>query len=186
MNIYSKEENPSVTQGGIISEFRIPFTGKEENLELPQEILVQYAVIISQACDIEQSIAAKKNDNNWLPNIIILPMYVLETFQTGSHLQESYSILQRTFTGKEIEKLQQNHSELRYHFFQKDDKLIPYDTIIDFKHYYTIPKKLIIDQYPEKYIATINPLHKSLLTQRFCNYLSRIALPSNSPELLSA
>lgn len=51
------------------------------------------------------------------------------------------------------------------------------ELVIDFKHYYAIPRDTLFRMYPEHYLVTINQLFRESLSQRFSNYLSRIGLP---------
>ena len=168
---YFYDTDKKITQGGILKDPVI----YSINTDLqPQEITLQYATIISQACDIQQS----ELDNNYLPNIMVLPMYILDVFKSGEHLQNcGYQVKQRTFGTGEIPKLIKNSEFSRYHFLPKGEHLL-HDVVIDFKHYYTLPKNLIINQYQGRYIATIDYLYRELLSQRFCNYLGRIGLPA--------
>lgn len=45
-----------------------------------QQIKLEYSCIISQACDIEQYCNNLSSCNNYLPNILILPLYDFEKF----------------------------------------------------------------------------------------------------------
>ncbi|MGD9153784.1 MAG: hypothetical protein PVG30_09100 [Gammaproteobacteria bacterium] len=173
MTAYYSKESSCITQGGILKDFNI-YSVDSKGAVIKRNL--DYVVIISQACDIIQSLTSS-NDNNYLPNIIVLPMYILALFKDGKHLEKNYDIMQNTFGGKKIEKLEKNSECPRYHFLRGDERLELHDTVIDFKHYYTIPIDMVIDQYQTKHIANINPLNSARLSQRFCNYLSRIAIP---------
>lgn len=170
-------KNPQVTQGAILANFIVFSMAEDDTAESGaiKEILLPYCVIVSQACDIEQS----NNDTGFLPNIMILPLYTLDSFKDGEHLEKcGYSgIKQEPFGNKKIEKLVKNSEYSRYHFLQKESEFIEHDIVADFKHYYTIPKGLVLNQFEKKYVSTINYLHRELLSQRFCNYLGRIGLP---------
>lgn len=171
MSKYLYDINKNITQGGILEGLIIPIIGEENEIK---QINLKYSTVISQACDIRQS----DKDNNYLPNIMILPMYIVEAFQAGEHLKDcGYSVQQRKIDTKEIEKLKRNSEHNRYHYLSKGEIHMKHDVIIDFKHYFTIPKESVINQYQEKYIATIDYLYRELLSQRFCNYLGRIGLP---------
>lgn len=58
--------------------------------------------------------------------------------------------------------------------------MIP-ELVIDFKHYYTIPTEEMYEAYKENYLASVEPLYREDLSQRFANYLSRIGLPTKTP-----
>jgi len=172
MTKYFKDPD-NITQGAILKDFII-FSMNEDGAI--KEIKLPYCVIISQACDIKQS----SNGNAFLPNIMILPLYILEVFKEGNHLKKCgyEDVGQRIFKeGRESEKLKGNEEFPRYFFLSKEEGLLEHDVVADFKHYYTIPKSLVINQFSVQYVATINYLHRELLSQRFCNYLGRIGLP---------
>lgn len=166
-------KNQQITQGAIVKDFQIISLDEAKEIK---RITLPYCAIISQACDIEQS-----NDNNgFLPNIMVLPLYVFEIFTAGNHLKKcGYDdIAQRVFSSKENEKLKRNSDYSRYHFLPQEKDFLEHDVVADFKHYYTIPKSLVINQFQDKYIATTDSLYKESLSQRFCNYLGRIGLPA--------
>ncbi len=48
--------------------------------------------------------------------------------------------------------------------------------IIDFKHYYTIPRNILY-QNLDHYNVSITELHREQLSQRFAYYLSRVGTP---------
>lgn len=107
-------------------------------------------------------------------------MYILESFKEGRHLMDcGYKIQPRSMNSGEIKKLKNNSELNRYHFLAKGDEYLFHDTIIDFKHYFTLSTELIMSVYHSKYIATVDYLYRELLSQRFCNYLNRIGLPSS-------
>lgn len=172
--IHSKER---LEQGGVIENFDMYSIENINGDTVPKRIKFQYVVVISQACDIEQCLNSE-NGNNYLPNIMVLPMHIYELFKNGEHLNGTYGMKQRNNFGKtDINHITCNQNP-RYHFLKKDNKHIKHDLIMDFKHYFTQPKDLLMEQYKTKYIATVNVLCRELLSQRFCNYLGRIGLPT--------
>lgn len=65
----------------------------------------------------------------------------------------------------------------RFHFLDQDQELQVPELVVDFKHYYAIPRDTLFRMYEKHYLATINQLFREFLSQRFANYLSRIGLP---------
>ena len=164
-------KNLQITQGAVVKDFLIISLDEEGEIK---KITLPYCAIVSQACDIEQS----NNNNGFLPNIMILPLYIFEIFKEGNHLEKCgyEDVKQRQFNSGDIKKLISNN-EPRYHFLPKQAGLLEHDVIADFKHYYTIPKGLVTNQFENKYVATIDSLYRERFSQRFCNYLGRIGLP---------
>ena len=120
---YIKHEEDRICQGDIFKEI----------LQLVEsgEQLLEYGVIISQDCDLQQDFHSrnenKENNNNYLPSILVCPAYLSQRFKTGEHILGQKM---RSFNEREYKKILKNDSERRYHW------------LIDFKHYYTIPRNI--------------------------------------------
>jgi predicted metal-dependent hydrolase len=69
------------------------------------------------------------------------------------------------------------NQNFRFHYIRGEQNLQIPESVIDFKHYYTVPRSVIYSNYRDHYLATINELFRELLSQRFANYLSRIGVP---------
>ena len=65
----------------------------------------------------------------------------------------------------------------RYHYlnFAQDVELV--ESVIDFKHYFTVTVNYLNSIREEKYVCSIESLYRELILQRFSNFLSRIGLP---------
>ena len=74
-------------------------------------------------------------------------------------------------------KIVQNNQNPRYHFLKGEKMYQVPNIVIDFKHYYTIPRDELYKNYKNHYIGSINELFREALSQRFAYYLSRIGLP---------
>ena len=70
-----------------------------------------------------------------------------------------------------------NNQDPRYHFLRKDLDLQVPELVIDFKHYYTIPRDFLYEKIEHHYLGTMSELFREFLSQRFAFYLSRIGLP---------
>ncbi len=79
--------------------------------------------------------------------------------------------------GKRFKKIKDQKYE-RFHFLVADSKMQVPELVIDFKHYYTMPRNaiymMILDEH---YLVTIRELFRESLSQRFSYFLSRIGLP---------
>ena len=150
------------------------------------KINLQYAVIGNQECDLQQyNDKIKKNakgvintdekgqKDKYIPNIILFPAYLQEPFRTGDHLSPSGSQPWNSEKWREITK---NKND-RFHFIASDVRFQIQDLVIDFKHIYTIKTEYFLESYSGWYLASMNELFREHLSQRFCNYLSRIGLP---------
>jgi len=119
---------------------------------------------------------SEKNQNGYLLNVLICPAYLTETFKVGEQLIE-LDLKMNPFNAKDIKKIEAGLLE-RSHFLQEDPKLGIPSLVIDFKHYFTIDtKRLYSHDSSNVYLASLTTPYRERLSQRFCNYLSRIGLP---------
>ena len=182
---YTKHNCERICQGDILK--NVSFISVEDG----GEYTFQYAVILSQDCDIQSSKVTKVDEkeqkilyNQFLPNILLVPAFLFNTLKEGSHLKKLYNIFQRTLGGKDINSIKKNSKEIRYHYLPyckglyKGKEYFVQELIIDFKIYFTISNDGVFDDYKSKYIATVNELYREALSQRFANYIARIGLPN--------
>ncbi len=146
------------------------------------ELNLPYAIVMSQDCDLEWDFknreeAATVKHDKYLRTILICPAYIAEDFKVGKHLESIGLKMENWSTDKYKLIKQQNNA--RFHFLEKDQALQVPDLVVDFKHYYAIPRDTLFKMYgAEHYLVTINQLFRECLSQRFSNYLSRIGLPT--------
>jgi hypothetical protein len=177
--LFEKHDCERISQGDILRD--ITFNYVQKNNEV-QEYYFQYAIIITQDCNLEQY-QRKRNEkregdifNQYIPNLLIIPSFPAESLRQGQHLTDLYNYQQDLIPSAKWKNLKLNKDE-RYHFIKGYvDMQVP-DMVCDFKHFYTIGFDYISEQYNQSYLATVNELFRENLSQRFTNYLSRIGLP---------
>lgn len=173
---YRKGKNSRFYQGDILKDltFVVGDTGRETELDL---IKLEYAVILSQDCDVEHDFENRKTggeNDKYLRSLLVCPAFNIETFATGKHFGDWQMKL---FNSKELDKLKNNDEYKRYHYLSNSpDYLIP-ELVLDFKHFFTLPREFIYKKRKQIYIASLNELFREELSQRFSNYLSRVGLP---------
>ena len=59
--------------------------------------------------------------------------------------------------------------------FADDVELV--ESVIDFKHYFTVTVNYLNSIYEKKYVCSVDSLYRELISQRFSNFLARIGLP---------
>ncbi len=177
---YFKNDRDRIHQGDIFSgvTFVENATTSDSILTIAERKL-PYAVVLSQDCDLLQDFKGREEGKHdkYLPSIMISPAYPAEILRSGNHL-EDYS---QSFNTDSFKQLRQNNNG-RYHFIHSDDSLNVPELVIDFKHYFTIPRAVAYSVMFSGYIVTIAYLFRENLSLRFCNYLSRIGLPDTDEE----
>ncbi|NOT93220.1 hypothetical protein [Ferruginibacter sp.] len=182
VNQYTKtKDKKRFNQGDILKDISLfVLTGSGE-LQV-SEINLEYAIVVSQDCDLEHDYnnrnnPAKKDEDKFLPNILLLPAYLATKFRTGEHRGDEIKGLT---WGSDKWKLISQNNEARFHFIsQSEDYQIP-ELVLDFKHLYTIDRDMLYNKMGNVYLASICELYRELLSQRYSNFLGRIGLPEIS------
>lgn len=157
---------------------------KGSNIEI-SKINFPYVVVLTQDCDLEQDHINRNrkpatNEDKKLFSIIVAPIYNAEHFFLGEHLLELNLTMMKFDSSSKTNKnniiTDQNQ---RYHFLSFPDDISVPDSIVDFKHYFTVNIEYLRNLKNKSFVCSIKPIYRELLLQRFSNYLSRIGLPSN-------
>lgn len=176
--IYRKSR---ICQGDIFQDLFISIGGTKGTSQVYDDFSLVYGVILTQDCDLEQDFnerkaKAKKTDKH-LDTVLVCPAYPIDPFSKGEHLEGR---VMETFPGRSLDKLKKNDDLKRYHYIAEDLEHGVPDLIIDFKHFFTIPRDVLYKQKKTGYITSINEIYREYLSQRFTNYLGRIGLPDSS------
>jgi hypothetical protein len=188
-----------ISQGDILRDIEIPHSIKEEDgLLVIEKIHFPYSVVITQDCDLDQDnnlrIRDKRipsetygcekeisttNADKKLLSVIVLPLYNEEHFKIGKHLSElGRDMLSTATMPKDFIKNIKNNKNERYHYLDfGDDSNLP-NSIVDFKHYFTVNIEYLYTIRENNWTCKLPELYRELLSQRFANYLSRIGIPS--------
>jgi hypothetical protein len=182
-SMYIKHTSKRICQGDILRNIDIidwKIKDSSSEYEISQATL-PYIIVLTQDCDLEldfnnRSQPASEKHDKYLQTILICPAYNAEVFRIGDHLKSIGLKMHEWKKSEDYKRItQQNHA--RFHFLEKNQALQVPQLIVDFKHYYTIPRDPLYKMYAEHYLATINHLFRESLSQRFSSYLSRIGLP---------
>lgn len=170
-------------QGEIISNVDYIESVEEINGNLTiSKIRFPSVVILTQDCDLSQdsSLRANENPNNTdkkMFSVLVAPLYNLEHFYDGEHLNKldmkMSTINRRKSPGQNIV----SNQNPRYHTLEFPPESTIVDSVIDFKHYFSINIEYLYKIRNTNYICEVDVLFRELLTQRFASYLSRIGLP---------
>lgn len=177
-SIYVTHDLSRISQGDILRDFEFVIGGEGSS---KIQIKFPYVITISQDCDLTWGNNffdrdVEKPFNQYLHNILLTPAYPNELVRGGKHLKDLYGFVSSKINSSNWKQIKQNINP-RYHYLPSDTNLQVPDLVIDFKAYYTIPFGYIRELYPNTYHATVNELFRESLSQRFANFLTRIALP---------
>lgn len=182
------EKHDKVEQGNIISNVEFIQRAEicNEILEI-QKIIFPKIYVLTQACDLSENYKNKeriskdtKNNNydKYLISILVAPVYNAELLRYGKHLKKIYgedSITER-ISSKPWGTLTNNKNP-RYHFLDFSAVEGEVDSVIDFKHYFSVDFAILEDKVRQQPVVRVNELYREDISQRFASFLSRIGLP---------
>lgn len=176
---YLKRKLPRISQGDIYKDVEFLEYATQDNAVFAiSKIYFPYVVVLTQDCDLQWDSevgVSLKNQDKKLISVIVAPLYNFEHFRVGEHLSELGMKMQNIQSKSAIELIQQNNNP-RYHYIKFFDVNIV-DSVIDFKHYFTVNVEYLKKHRKGNYVCQVSPLFREQLNLRFANFLSRIGLP---------
>lgn len=179
-SIYIRHDDERICQGDIIRDFEyVDYASVVGGKIKIWKRIIPYLIVLTQDCDLEWDYTnhaeQKDNQDKFLHSILVCPAYHAEKLRKGTHL-EGLGLKMRRINSDRW-NLVKKHNNARYHYLEDNKELQIPELVLDFKHYYTVPRDLFYEEAKEHYIGTINELFRESLSQRFTHYLSRIGLP---------
>lgn len=164
----------------------IEYVKEDESSIEVSKIVFPQVIILTQACDLQQDYNARKrwnetkigNQDKFLISVIVAPMYNFEDFRQGNHLGQLSLVMEPK--GRRNKSLCENiikNENKRYHYMNFGDDVELVESVIDFKHYFTVTVNYLNSIYEKKYVCSVDSLYRELISQRFSNFLARIGLP---------
>lgn len=138
-------------------------------------------VVLTQDCDLDQDNKFRneiqKPNDKWLISVLVAPLYNSNHVFTGEHLSEIGITSTQINRNKTDGKLIIQNKNPRYHYveFPETIELVP--SIVDFKHYFSVPVPILLEYKKKNYVCSFSELNRADLSQRFASFLSRIGLP---------
>ena len=178
--MWQKAENKKPASGLLIKDLEvlISFTKKKPYGSYA------YSIIISQACDIDSYCKGMEKWENekkapsrqLITQIMFCPAFDEEQFTAGIHLKPQYQYVMPSLDSNEKKKYQKLEHK-RYHYIYSEIDTIP-NFFIDFRQYFTLPAKLIMDnlERDDSILYKLDHLHYIDLADRFAFYLQRVAI----------
>lgn len=183
--MYIVDKAPRFRQGDILRGVQLIEWAEVVDTEVQfTERTLQYCVVLSQECDLEQDFNSradeqKLNPDKFLQSILLCPAFPAEQVKMGTHLEELHWKMHQHSTG-EWDRVKK-YNNYRYHFLPENDGIQLPALALDFKQYITIPRKIAYrDEIKASVLASLDDLFREHLSNRFAHYLSRIGLPDLS------
>ena len=178
------EKAERIKQGDILTDVEyIEYADVIDGVIKISKIRFPLVIVLTQDCDLTWDFDSRKwvtgTQDKYLFSAIVAPLYNYEHFILGDHLSELGQKMQ-TISAKLIKtdnKNLRNNENPRYHFLEFDDNIPIVNSVIDFKHYFTVNITKLQEHKDKHYICTVSELFRERISQRFANYLSRIGLP---------
>ena len=174
-----------IYQGDIFKDIDfIEYAVEKEGVYEISNIRFPLIIVLSQDCDLAQDYSNRNaenasNQDKHLFSVLVAPLYNVEHLYTGEHLSNLGFKMQTISkkSSKTDNRFLKNNQNPRFHFLQFDDTLNIVDSVIDFKHYFTVNIKQLMILKQNNNIGKVGELYREDITQRFSSFLSRIGLP---------
>lgn len=177
-----------VCQGDVFKNVHFNYIESEDDEGVNiVEFVFPFAIVISQGCDVISMSKMEKNRRGkatkFMPAILMCPFYDETMARETSHLNEAFKELkieaekEKLYNSKEYGIVQKDW-HYRFHdlVIKQDNKTIVEKTLIDFKHYFTVPISYLM-QHREDRLFRLDDIYAEQITLKFANYLSRVAMP---------
>jgi len=180
---YCKRENGRVYQGDILRDMLVlemEYDDEKGSRYSVVEKKVPYIVVLTQDCDLEQDfnnrVQISEKHDKYIDSILVCPAYLAEEFREGTHLKD-FDLKMERWDSKRYKQIK-TQNNYRYHYLEGYQPYQIPNLVIDFKHYYTIPRNIIyFAKENGHYLASLRQLFREDLSHRFSFFLSRIGLP---------
>lgn len=181
-----QKEFERVSQGDIIKdiEFIEYAIEKGGNIEI-SKIRFPLVIVLTQDCDLSQDYMFRKSDppkstqDKQLMSVLVAPIYNVEHFYEGSHLSE-IGLKMESFErrpDKTKNKLFIKNEIPRYHYLKFPENIPLVESVIDFKHYFSVNVKYIEELKKTNFVGKVSELYREDISHRFSGFLARIGLP---------
>ncbi|NLO19106.1 MAG: hypothetical protein GX121_04400 [Ignavibacteria bacterium] len=170
-------------QGDIIKDVELVENVIEQDCNITvSKIVFPYIIVLTQDCDLTWDYnnrnSEKNNQDKYLISTIVAPLYNYDKFLIGEQLlgikrkMQVYGIKENSVT-----KIIKQNNNPRYHYLEFPVDIDIVNSIIDFKHYFSVGTEYLYSIYKDNFTCRVDILYRELISQRFANFLSRIGLP---------
>jgi len=179
------EPNVRVCQGDVLCDVEyIERVLEYEGILEVSKINFPFVVVLTQDCDLAQDhtfrIQSKQTQDKWLISVLVAPLYNAEHVFSGEHLSDIGIKSQPINKKKTNGHLLLQNQKPRYHFLEFPDDIPIVPSVIDFKHYFSVPVLYLRELKKNNFVCTVSELYREDISHRFAAFLSRIGLPDLS------
>jgi len=179
-----------ITQGDILRDVDyIESVIEDEGAINVTKIVFPLMVVLTQDCDLEQNHNARlkkyakgtgdspTTHDKFIFTVLVSPLFNETHFFTGTHLDDISINMQMQLQNRELKNVIKLNKNPRYHYVEFPTSVNAVNSVIDFKHYYTINFAYLNKIRSDKLICTVGELYREDISHRFASFLSRIGLP---------
>jgi len=173
-----------LSQGDIFKDVEmVEYIIERNGLLEYSKIVFPLIVVLTQDCDLEQDHKFRRDGNSnktqdkWIMSILLAPLYNVEHVYQGEHLSELDLRMEIINKTKSPGKTLRNNERPRYHYLSFPPSIPITDSVVDFKHYFSVNGRYLHRLRTKNFVCRLAPLFREDLSQRFAAYSSRIGLP---------
>jgi len=179
-----KGSKPRISQGDIYRNIEmIEYIYEKSGIVEISKIQFPLVIVLTQDCDLEQDYRTRhsrsrpETQDKLIVSALVAPLYNAEHVYQGSHLSELGLEMQKISKKKTPGNRLRNNETPRYHYLSFPESVPIVDSVIDFKHYFTVNVEYLRKIRHSNFVIRLAPLFREDVSQRFSAYLSRIGLP---------
>lgn len=176
---------PRVRQGDIFRDVEfVESVIETEGIIRVARIIFPLVVVLTQDCDLAQDFNTRygrkkkpSNQDKLLISVLVAPLYNLEHVYQGEHLSELEIKMAEVPRGGQTGSSLLRNDRPRYHYLEFPEGIPVTNSIVDFKHYFSVNVEYLKKAKYGDFVCNIAPVYREDLVQRFAAFMSRIGLP---------
>lgn len=181
-----------VCQGDIFSNIKyVEYLKEKDEIITFSEIEFPLIIVLTQDCDLQQDEKVRQqiqkertkpeervsDGDKLILSVLVAPLYNAEHVFNGEHLSELEITMQNITNKENLKNYIKTNQNARYYYitFPRNSRLP--NSIIDFKHYFSVNVEYLKSVKSSQFVCKIGELFRESISQRFAHFLSRIGLP---------
>jgi len=156
-----------------------------------KRIMFPLVIVLTQDCDLQQDDALRwwtgtppSSHSSQILSVLVAPAYNAAQFELGEHLSEvglkMWAVPKAKGKQTTDQRFLTQNKNPRYHYlrFGPDSGIV--DSVIDFKHYFSVNVQYLKRIKPHNCAGKLSALFREDVSQRFASFLARIGLPDHA------